>query len=74
MNESVVPASDFTLADNEAAVVISPDSIRLVTPDKDHDEEVGHNVSFAVMLAYLASTDTEWVASVVKRFEEQTDD
>ena len=74
MKNSIVQAADFKLADNEAAVVISPDSIRLVTPDKDHDEPVGHNVQFAVMLAYLASTDTEWVESVIQRFEEQTDE
>lgn len=73
MKDAVVEASEFKLAHDEAAVVISPDSVKLVTPEKDDDEMVGHNVQFAVMLAYLASTDGEWVESVIQRFEEKTD-
>jgi hypothetical protein len=74
MNESVVEADNFTLGDDDVAIVLTPDSVRLVTPKKDDDELVSANVQFAVMLAYLASTDSEWVQDTIDRFEEQTDE
>jgi len=74
MNKSVVEATEFKLGNDEAALVISPDSVKLVTPEKGDDEVVTHNVQFAVMMAYLLSTDAEWVKSVIKRFEESSND
>ena len=74
MNKSVVEAAEFKLGDDDVAVVLTPDSVRLVTPEKGDDELVGHNVKFAAMMAYLASTDSEWVRDTIERFEEQTDE
>lgn len=74
MTKSIIESSELTLSGDEAAVVLGPERVRLVTPEKKDDDLVGHNVQFAVMLAYLASTDTEWVESVIERFEERTDD
>lgn len=67
-------SNEVTIGDDDAAVVISPDGVKLVTPEKGDDEVIGHNVQFAVMLAYLLSTDAEWVKSVIKRFEESSND
>jgi len=72
MKDSVVESSKLHLEHDHAALVFTEDSVRVVTPHKDDSEIVPSQVRFAVMLAYLCSTDEVWVASTIQRFEDQT--
>jgi len=74
MNKSVEQNDSISLNNDEIAIVFTPESVRVVTPPVDDDDIAHPHQHFAVMLAYLASTDEEWVESVLKRFDEVTGD
>lgn len=74
MKKSVEQSDSINLYNDEIAILFTPDSVRVVTPLVDDDDIAYPHQHFAVMLAYLASTDMEWVESTMQRFDEATGD
>lgn len=65
-----------TLEDGHVAIVLTDESVKLVTPEPQSDEDGTHIVDtpqmqMAMAVALLMMSDKDWMVETMDRFEEQ---
>ena len=71
MSDLITENSTVELEKDDAAIIVTPDSIRVVTPDRDDDDHVPAHIQFACAVAYLCVHDPKWVELIMDRFNDE---
>ncbi len=74
MSNLITENSTVELQKDDAAIVVTPDSIRIVTPERDDTEDTPAHIQFACAVAYLCVHDPKWVQMIMERFHNELDD
>ena len=64
------------LKEGHVAIVLTDESVKLVTPETEQTEDGGHIVDtpqmqMAMAMTLLIMSDKEWITETMERFEEQ---
>jgi len=71
MSDLITENSTVELEKDDAAIIVTPDSIRIVTPERDDDETIPAHIQFACAVAYLCVHDPKWVELIMDRFNDE---
>jgi len=73
MDSLITETQKLELKDDHVAIVFTPDSMRVVSPKRDDDEDTPAHVYFACAISYLCVHDPDFVTQVMDRFSVELD-